>query len=264
MLKDRLYMFRVEKKDIDKEYYLLSSYGDEGKYTVYCLLHKSHAIKPLVVGEVILATVLERVKGKYFEVSQKVPQHLINVVKFIIPEEVRKRYDFYFDRAAALRKGKKCKIGVWGKGGLLSLQEIIEIIKPYYSELLKHMPFPIFIPSGVDYYIKPGMIYPESFVLNALLPFPKEKILDYIYDPEGKRVKIFLREKDIPLCMWKDYENVKLASKLTRYAYIIHNVENGYEIVVDPYKVLEEDSNKKTNIEQNDDILEQNYDIIQT
>ncbi len=238
MIKGETYIFKVEKAEPDKDFYLLSLYEvEKGRYPLYFLLEKFHSIKEHKPGDIILAAYLGEFIGKYPKVSQKVPSHIINVLKLTIPEEIRKRYGIFFSRAAALRKSHISKVGVWGEAGLLSVSQIVEILKPYLPDLKKHVPIPFFIPAGVNDIPEKEKSLPLSFVINALLPSPIENIVDYLYEPHLNKITIYLKEQDMPRFLWKDYVNIKLAAKLTKLAYVVVNVESNKEIVVDPYGV---------------------------
>ncbi len=246
MQKDRLYSCIVERNDPDKDFYLLRVCDSQDNITspLLCLMKKSHAIKPLKVGDVIVATAMGIFYEKYPLVSQKVPIHIINVLRFYLGE-VLDSIDAYLDRVAATNRGKFCKIGVWGKAGLMDFYSLNKkLLKPYLGQIIQHIPHPIFIPSGTD--ILPFKEYkgksfleiqhPVSFVLNALYPADPKKLLDYVYEPERKRIFVYVKSSDVTLFLWKDYLNAKLASKLTKIAYHFV-IDTGQEVIVDVYNI---------------------------
>jgi hypothetical protein len=252
MEKGYLYYCKVERADYDKEYYLLRTVDPEGlKPSIYCLLRKEHAVKPLNVGDMTLATAVGTWLGRYPAVSQKIPEHVIKILKMYYGKELDE-IDAFLDRVATTRKSKICKVGVWGKAGKKDFYELNKILtsnKEKFQLILKYIPQPILIPSGIEELpFNPSdlesppwyeMIPPEGFVLNALYPSDIKFIKDYIYEPKFRRATVVVSNTYIPYFLWKDYLNAKLASKLTKFSYHFINADIGREIVVDVYKVEE-------------------------
>lgn len=248
MIENALYLFEVEKANPDKDFYVVkildfskSEIFCRSNEPIYCFLNKVHAIKAYTPGETGLATFTGKYASKYPILSQKIPAHIINILKLFIPEELRKEKDVFFDRAATTRRANFCKVIVWGNAGLLDFKELQTIFEPFLSDVLKHIPYPYFIPSGqkeVVFLYEPP---PVNMVLNALLPAPIERIVDYFYEPHIRRITISVREADLPLFLWKDYQNVKIASKLLKIAYRFINVDTYTTIDIDPYNLIKED-----------------------
>ncbi|MCS7200227.1 MAG: hypothetical protein NZ850_07795, partial [Caldimicrobium sp.] len=208
---------------------------------IWALLPRRHAIKKYQKGENLLATATGLMISKYFVVSQKIPPHVQNVIKLIVPLEVLKEHDAFIDKIATLKKHNLAKVSVWGKIGQASYEEVGRIFLPYLKKISEHAPKCIFVPSGEPHTkIRYNVNKPFSnlnFLLNALLPAPIEKIVDYFFNSQKREIVIALKNENIPLFMWKDYVNVKLASKLTKVIYTIKNVDTGVQITVDPLNI---------------------------
>lgn len=235
----RLYSCKVLRKEQDKDYYLVAIVDpttDNEK--AYAFIHKNHVVKPLKLGDLIMATFTGSILAKYPVLSQKIPQHIINIVDLFLGEEIS-FLNSVFDRAAATRKSKYCKIGVWGDAGFMSFTELNQILlKSNKSKILtEYIPQPIFIPGGSLEVPKHFTEFPVQFMINALYPAPVEKILDYEFREKKRAIYIILKIADFPLFLWKDYINVKLAAKLTKTSYHLVASDTGQEVIVDPYKV---------------------------
>jgi len=239
MRNNTLCLFEVVRADPDKDYYLLRLFDTGIINDLYCVMKKTHAVRKYVPGDFLMATFTNRSLGKYKEVSQKIPAHVINVLKLFIPEEERKAIDTFFSRVGGLNRASVCKVGVWGKAGLLSPKELNEKLRPYLKEVKEYIPSPIFIPSSA---LKENEDHtpPERFLLNALYPAPLEKVEGFRFDPFSRIFEVYLSEKILPLFLWKDYINIKLAAKMTKTAYKLIVIETNQKIVVDPYRLTEE------------------------
>ena len=239
-----LYFCRVERNDRDKEFYLLRKLEVDytPSYTLF-LMRKDHSIRELRPGDVVLATSTGKKIGKYEVLSQKIPEHILNIVKLYTIEEL-KRIPLFLDRVATLRKAKICKIGVWGKKTAeLGFYELNKLLSTRIRDVLSHIPDPIFIPAEEELILPSAetpwyeVTLPAKFVLNALYPADVSKVIDFQYDSELRKAYVVVREKDLPLFLWKDYINAKLASKLTKVSYHFIISETGKEIIVDVYNV---------------------------
>jgi len=234
-----LYTCKVARSDPDKEYYFVYVVDPStGEEKIQAFIHKQHVVKPLKLGEFIIATSTGRFLGKYPVLSQKIPQHIINVIRLYLDNEL-KEIDAFLDRVGSMRRGRYCKVGVWGKAGLMPFYELNQFLgkSEKFKLLLDHIPHPIFIPGGQVEPPSHFTEFPVKFMLNALYPAPVEKILDYEYKEHRRAFCVVLQVTDLPLFLWKDYLNVKLAAKLTKVAYHLVSSETGKEIVVDPYRI---------------------------
>lgn len=238
---NKLYHLEVVRADPDKDFYLLKLIDQPGRVPIWALLPKRHAIKRYKIGEDLLATATGLMISKYFIVSQKIPPHVQNVVKLIVPLEVLKQHDAFIDKIATLKKHNVAKVSIWGSLGRASYEKVKKVFSPYAKKISEHAPRCIFVPSGEPHTkIRYNVNKPfdnVNFLLNALLPAPLEKIVDYFFNSQKREITIALKSKDIPIFMWKDYVNVKLASKLTKVIYTIKNVDDGTQITVDPLNI---------------------------
>jgi len=235
-----LYTCRILRVEPDRDYLLLVAIVDPSTNDekAHAFIHKQHLVKNPRPGELVLATYTGQMISKYPVFSQKIPQHIINVVETFFSEELR-LIGAILDRAAATRRGKYCKIGVWGKAGLKSPTELNQII--FKSDKIKllaeYIPQPIFIPGGRVDLPRHFTEFPVEFMINALYPAPLEKILDWEFREERRALYVVLKASDFPIFLWKDYLNAKLAAKLTKVAYHFVVEDTGQELVVDPYNV---------------------------
>jgi len=236
-----MYSCRVLRIEPDKDYILtaiIDPSTDNEK--AYAFIHKQHVVKQPKPGDLVIATYTGKMISKYPVLSQKIPQHIINIVELFLSEELESIGGIP-DRVAATRRGRYCKIGIWGKAGLKSFNELNQILlKPDKVKLLtEHIPQPIFIPGGRPEPPKHFTEIPVQFIINALYPAPVEKILDYEFREEKRAFYVILKISDFPVFLWKDYLNAKLAAKLTKVAYHFVAEDTGQELVVDPYRVEE-------------------------
>lgn len=244
-MKGGLYVCKVERSDPDKEYYLLKYIDVEtdNPADIFFLMRKDHAVKRLSVGDTVLVTSTGQKLGRYDVVSQKIPDHVINILNLYF-YDILESYSLYLSRVAALRRAKICKVGVWNTPAEMDCKSLNDLFKDRVEEVLHHIPYPVFVPtrekpqssSGNPWY---ELVPPLEFVINALYPADLSRILDIQYEPDFRRIFVIVSEKDLPLFLWKDYINAKLASKLTKTAYHFVVSETGQEVVVDVYGVEE-------------------------
>jgi len=234
-----IYSCRVLRIEPDKDYLLVAIVDPSTDVEkAYAFIHKRHVVRKPRLDDLVIATYTGKTISRYPVLSQKIPQHIINVVELFLSEEL-KSIGVILDRVATTRRGRYCKIGVWGEAGLKSFNELNQILlKPDKVRLLiEHIPRPIFIPGGRPEPPQHFTEIPVQFMVNALYPAPVERILDYEFREERRAFYVILKVSDFPLFLWKDCLNAKLAAKLTKAAYHFIASDTGQELVVDPYRV---------------------------
>ena len=201
-------------RNVQHMYDNLKGIHQENGHSIYALLPKDRAYWIYKEGEILLATVTNKSINNYPMVSQKLPLHLVNVAKMIIPEELRREKDLFILRASAIRKHNACKIAVWGRGSFITPEELNELFKPYINQLKFMIPYPYFIPGNALRHPQKSDILNENFIKYAWYPAPYQKILKIDYKPHLHKVTLYAKYEDIPLLFWKGFVNAKLTRKL--------------------------------------------------
>lgn len=230
MIPDKLYMFEVVKKEEDKDYLLLKLVSNTHE-DIYALIKKTHLIKDYREGDTLLATVKNNNLGKYKEVSQKIPMHIINLLELAIPIEERKRLGIYFSRVASINNSLMCKVGVWGRASKMDPKELNEMLhkSPYLKEIREHLPIIHFIPAEDTFDTK---ILTKKFAINAFYPAPIDRIQDVYIDEKKRECIFYVSYHDFPLLLFKNYINGKLVAKLLKAKVTLKATDANHSVTI--------------------------------
>lgn len=230
MIPNKLYMFEVVKKEEDRDCLVLKLVSNSHE-DVYALIKRTHLIKDYHVGDTLLATVKNNNLGKYKEVSQKIPMHIINLLELAIPIEERKRLGIYFSRVASINNAIICKVGVWGRASKMDPKELNEMLhkSSYLKEIREHLPIIYFIPAEDTFNTK---ILTKKFAINAFYPAPIERIQDVYIDEKKRECIFYVSYHDFPLLLHKNYINGKLVAKLLKAKVTLKATDANHSVTI--------------------------------
>jgi len=230
MVPNRLYMFEVVKKEEDKDCLVLRLISNTHE-EIFALIKKTHLIKDYNVGDTLLATAKNNTLGKYREVSQKIPAHIINLLEIAMPIEERKRLGIYFSRVGSINSANICKVGVWGRASRMDPKELNDMIhnNPYIIEIREHLPTVFFIPAEDTFNTR---ILTKRFAINAFHPAPIDRIQDVYIDEEKRECIFYISQYDFPLLLWKNYINGKLVAKLLKAKITLKATDSDHSVSI--------------------------------
>jgi len=256
----------VEKANPELNAYLVRIHLDGDFVTdKFAILLKSEAIREYKIGEPLFAAVKRVTKNAIF-LSQYTPHYAIAMLNMVYADEVKK-YDIHFCRFGRIKAGKikYCKVGVFGRAGLLSFEFLQSIALSKINQITQYLPQPYFIPGHQIEPPRKSIPHNEKFVIEALRPAPVEKIIKHEYTPipatEGySKMVLWVPEEYVPAFIGKKLRNLVVSFKMTNTLYTIVPVNTelgrcGEPISLEPLvlnaknkHILEEELWEKENI----------------
>ena len=233
----------VEKANPELNAYLVRVYVDNLLVTdKFAILPKSEAVKEYKVGEPLYAAVKRVTKSAIF-LSQYIPHYAFAMLNMVYADEVKK-YDIRFCRFGRVMAGKVkyCKVGVFGKAGLMSFEALQEIALSKANEIKQYLPQPYFIPGHQIEPPRKSEAYNEKFVIEVLRPAPIERIIKYEYFPvpatEGYgKITIWVPVDVVPMFIGKKLRNLVVSFKMTCVLYTIVPVDTELGICGTPISI---------------------------
>jgi len=208
------------------EAYLVRIHVDDLMTNRFAILLKKDAVRQYRAGEPLFAAVKKVTRSAIF-LSQYIPHYAIAMLNMVYRDEVKK-YDMKFCRFGRIEAGKirYCKVGVFGRAGLMSFELLQSIALKRISEITKYIPTPYFIPGHQVETPRKSIPPNEKFVIEALRPAPVEKIIKHEYIPvpptEGYgEITLWVPSEYVPLFAGKKLRNMVTAFKMTSVIYTI-------------------------------------------
>jgi len=217
----------VEKANPGLDAYLVRVYLDDTLMTdKFAILLKSEAVKKYKIGEPLFAAIKRVTKNTIF-LSQYTPHYALAMLNMVYADEVKK-YDIYFCRFGRVKAGKikYCKVGVFGRAGLMSFEFLQSLALSKINEITQYLPHPYFIPGHQVEPPRKSVAHNEKFVIEALRPAPVEKIIKYEYTPipatEGySKMVLWVPEECVPTFIGKKLRNLVVSFKMTSTLYTV-------------------------------------------
>lgn len=216
----------VEKANPDVEAYFVRIHLDDLITNKLAILLKKDAIRQYRTGEPLFAAVKKITKNAVF-LSQYIPHYTIAMLNMVYRDEVKK-YDIKFCRFGRIEAGKirYCKVGVFGRAGLMSFEFLQSIALKRINEITKYIPTPYFIPGHQVELPRKSIPPNEKFVIEALRPAPVEKVIKFEYLPvpatEGYgEITLWVPSEHVPSFAGKKLRNMVTAFKMTSVIYTV-------------------------------------------
>lgn len=220
----------IEKANPDMEAYFVRIHVDDLITNKFAVLLKKDAVRQYRAGEPLFAAVKKITKNAVF-LSQYIPHYAIAMLNMVYRDEV-KQYDIKFCRFGRIEAGKirYCKVGIFGRAGLMSFEFLQSIALKRINEITKYIPTPYFIPGHQIETPKKSIPPNEKFVIEALRPAPVEKIIKYEYVPvpatEGYgEITLWVPLEYVPFFAGKRLSNMVTAFKMTSVIYTVIPVD---------------------------------------